>query len=60
MSAALSRRLGEAVGTHVVHPDERELIFNAALVADTWEDLPVKVQRLVAEIEARPDELGGR
>lgn len=59
-SAELSRYLGQVLGTHVVEPDERQLVFVASQQADTWEDLPVEVRRLVKEIEARPVGLGGR
>lgn len=60
MGAALSRRLGKAVGTRVVDPDDRDLIFKASLQAETWEDLPTETRRLVEEIESRPQGLGGR
>lgn len=60
MGAALSRRLGKAVGTRVVDPDDRDLIFDASQRAETWEDLPPKIRRLVEEIESRPQGLGNR
>lgn len=52
--AELSRYLGEILGTHVVDPDDRQLIWLASERARTWDDLPVEVQRLVKKIESQP------
>lgn len=60
MGAALSQRLGRAVGTRVVDLEDRDLIFDASQQAETWDDLPAKIKRLVEEIEARPQGLGDR
>lgn len=54
MNADLSRRLGQALGTHDVPPDDRRAITDAATLADTWDDLPGPVQELVTEIEQQP------
>jgi len=50
----LSRRLGEAVGTHAVDPDEQKLIFDAYNQAEDFDDLPSEIQQLVQDIEASP------
>lgn len=55
MNPDLSRRLGSALGTHVVTLDERDAIVAASedpTVRD-WPDLSVDVQRLVTDIEER-------
>lgn len=57
MSPELSRRLGSALGGHVVTLAERNQVVGAAErrgVTD-WADLPPDVQALVQEIEERPD-----
>ena len=54
MSPELSRRVGEALSTHVVTPDERLRILAAMETAESWDDLPATIQRLLLEIEARP------
>jgi transposase len=54
MTPELSRRLGKALGQHVVTPDERSMVTSAAEQVDTWEQLPALVRALVEEIEARP------
>ena len=54
MNAELSRRLGSALGTHVVTPEERTMVARPAGQAMTWDDLPDPVRRLVEEIERRP------
>ena len=55
----LFHRLGDALGTTDVHPDEREKIIAAWTAAGgqeaaTWERLPLGIQHLVKEIEGRP------
>jgi len=54
MTPELSRRLGEAVGTRIVSPQEQKIIRDAAALAQSWADLPADVQQLVVEIESRP------
>jgi hypothetical protein len=55
----LFHRLGEALGSVDVHPDEREQILTAWTAAGgedeaTWEKLPLGIQHLVTQIEGRP------
>ena len=52
----LSRRLGKAVGTHSVTPDERTSIIEAfeADGVTNFDDLPQDVRDLVEAIEDRP------
>jgi hypothetical protein len=57
MGPDLSRRLGRALGTHVVSLLERDTV--TSVDADGWDDLPADVQTLVTEIEARPGPLEG-
>lgn len=59
MSPELSRRLGNALGGHVVTVDERNRVVAAAErpTVERWNDLPRDVQRLVVEIENRPPTL---
>jgi hypothetical protein len=54
MGPELSRRLGRALGTREVTPAERATVAKAAEAADTWEDLPEPVRKLVTAIEERP------
>ncbi len=54
MNGDLCRRLGKALGTHDVTPDERRTVARASEDAETWDDLPVNVRSLVTEIEQRP------
>jgi hypothetical protein len=54
MGPDLCRRLGRALGTHEVTPAERTTVARAAEAADTWEDLPEPVRKLVTAIEDRP------
>lgn len=54
MNADLCRRLGQALGTHDVSPQDRRTVAEAATVAETWEDLPGPVQQLVTAIEQQP------
>ena len=60
MSPDLSRRLGAAVGTRVVSPDERSAIIAALPGVEEWPDLPAEIRQLVEEIESRPEGLGDR
>jgi HK97 family phage prohead protease len=54
VNADLCRRLGKALGTHDVTPDERRTVARAAEAADTWDDLPPQTRALVLDIERRP------
>jgi hypothetical protein len=54
VNADLCRRLGQALGTHIVSPADRTAVAAAAMTADTWDDLPAEVQQLVADVESRP------
>lgn len=54
MTPELSRRLGSALGGHVVTPDERGTVVEAAKNVDAWAELPETVRLLVEEIEIRP------
>jgi hypothetical protein len=54
----LFNRLGEALGSTDVHPDERAQILTAWTAAGghdgaTWEKLPLGIQHLVTQIEKR-------
>jgi hypothetical protein len=53
-SGDLSHRLGVALGTHDVTPKERKTVAAASESAETWDDLPHEVRRLVLAIESRP------
>ena len=53
-SADLSRRIGDALGAHVVTTDERSTVVAAMDQAQTWADLPPEVRALVQDIEQRP------
>lgn len=55
MTPELSRRVGAAMGTKYVTLDEQQFIRDALRTAEVWGDLPSDVQRLVLNIEARPD-----
>jgi len=58
LPALLSRRLGQAVGSHVHTPDERTAIIRAIEQPGsdtlTFEDLPEAIRALVEDIESRP------
>lgn len=54
MTPELSRRLGQALGTHSVSPQERTAVVLGASGAETWPDLPEEVRALVTSIEQRP------
>lgn len=54
MTPDLSRRLGSALGRHIVTPAERKAILRAATRADRWDDLPADIRQLVEQIEQRP------
>lgn len=54
MRPSLSRRLGAAMGTRVVEPEDQARIREAARTAEDWRDLPAGVQRLVEDLERRP------
>lgn len=55
MTPELSRRLGLALGTHRVSPDERErVIADIGHDARTWDDLSPTIRDLVEQIEDRP------
>lgn len=49
-------RIADALGAHEVHPADRRTIQLAYLDADSFEDMPAEVQKLVKEIEASPRE----
>lgn len=51
--AALSRRLGDALGTRTVSPGERQTVVTAAVQVEVWDDLPPDVRTLVETIEQR-------
>lgn len=53
VSPDLSRRLGAALGRHVVTPAERSQVIAAAVTVEEWDQLPPPVQLLVVEIEGR-------
>lgn len=58
MSPDLSRRLGRALGTHVVLPAERAVVTDALTPSvQDWPDLPAAARELVERIEARPGPL---
>lgn len=56
IAPALSRRLGAAMGSHVLTVDERSQLIEAveAPGVTTFDDLPRPVQALVVQIEDRP------
>jgi hypothetical protein len=59
VSPALSRRLGAALGLKPVTPAERSRVLRARRAED-WGDLPASVQKLVLDIEGRPDVTAGQ
>lgn len=52
MNPDLSRRLGRALGTAVPTLGERQRLIEAALVVETFEELPAEIQELVLRFEA--------
>lgn len=53
MTPDLSRRLGRALGSRPVDPDDRRAVIDAAETANTWDDLPAPVRSIVRRLERR-------
>jgi hypothetical protein len=58
MTPELSRRVGRALGTRSVTPQERSQVATAVDAAGSWADLPPGIRALVEDIELRPPTFG--
>ncbi len=47
-------RIAELLGTHDIHPEDREEIQQAFAQAETWEDLPEEIREKIVELEQEP------
>jgi len=50
----LYQRFTDLLGTHDIHPEDREKLQDAFEAADGWDDLPGDIQAMVVDLEKLP------